>query len=78
MHSEGLFERLVSTETNEINDDKILRMLQNYNFMVQNESYLLSKGTLLLNLKKLPYILHVYHSQGKQLTPMLDVAWGTF
>ena len=50
MQSEGLFGRLVCTQTSEINDDKRLCMLQNYNFMVQIESYLLSESV------DLPYI----------------------
>ena len=48
--SEGLFGRLVGTQTNDINGDKGLCMLQNYNFMVQIENYLLSKSV------DLPYI----------------------
>ena len=44
VQSEGLFGRLVGTQTSEINVDKRLCMLQNYKLMVQIESYLLSKS----------------------------------
>ena len=43
VQKEGLFGRLVSTLTSEINDHKQLCMLQNNNVMVQIESYSLSK-----------------------------------
>ena len=50
VQKEGLFGRLVSALTSEINDHKRLCMLQNNNLMVQIESYSLSKTV------EVPYI----------------------
>ena len=44
VQSEVFFGKHVSTQTSEINDDKSLCMLQNYDLIVQIESYLLLKS----------------------------------